>query len=50
MHLWRTTTSTFAMLEQLDHFKLDKKLIDEKTGKVYYGNTKTGATQWARPE
>ena len=26
------------------------EVTDEKTGKVYYGNTKTGATQWARPE
>ena len=26
------------------------EVTDEKTGKVYYGDTKTGATQWARPE
>ena len=26
------------------------EVTDEKTGKIYYGNTKTGETQFARPE
>ena len=26
------------------------EVTDEKTGKIYYGNTKTGGTQFTRPE